>query len=68
MINESGNKWIPSPGYKYISNGTVWTGSIYLGSSDSIDNWHDTNEEPPEPEEDVPDSEALEILLGGGVI
>lgn len=51
MINVSGNKWIPSDGYKYISNGTVWTDSILLGNSDSIENWHDTNEEPPDPEE-----------------
>ena len=51
MINVSGNKWIPSDGYKYISNGTVWTDSIYLGNRDSIDSWHDTNEEPPDPAE-----------------
>lgn len=51
MINVSGNKWIPSDGYKYISNGTVWTDSILLGNNDNIDNWHDTNEEPPDPAE-----------------
>ena len=65
MINVSGNKWVPSPGYVYISNGKVWTDSIFLGASDDIANWHDTNEEPPEPEEEVDDAEALQILLGG---
>lgn len=64
MINVSGNKWIPSEGYKYLTNGSVYTDSIYLGSTDSISNWHDTNDEPPEPEDDVPDEEALSILLG----
>lgn len=58
MINDYGNHWIPSPGYKYLSNGKVWTDSIFLGRTDSIENWHDTNEEPPEPEdEDVPEEE-----------
>ena len=65
MINPYGNYWKPSPGYSYISNGEIWTDSIYLGKTDKINNWHDTNEEPPEPEEDISDAEALEILLGG---
>lgn len=67
MRNIGGNQWIPSDGYNYISNGRIWTDSIYLGRNDSVENWHDTNEEPSEPEEDVSDSEALEILLGGAV-
>ena len=46
MKNVEGNKWIPDDGFKYISNGSVWTDSIYLGKTDSIENWHDTNEEP----------------------
>lgn len=49
MINPHGNYWIPSPGYKYISDGDVWTDGMYLGTSDNIVNWHDTNDEPPEP-------------------
>ena len=65
MINISGNNWIPSEGYKYISNGSVWADSIVLGAKDSIDNWHDTNDEPPAPEEDIEPEEALSILLGG---
>ena len=47
MINVSGNHWIPSDGFKYISNGTAWSDGIYLGRTDSISNWHDTNDEPP---------------------
>ena len=65
MINVHDNYWIPSDGFKYITNGEIHTDSIYLGAKDSIDNWHDTNDEPPEPEEDIPDDEALNILLGG---
>ncbi len=65
MRNIEGNKWIPSDGFKYISNGETWAESINIGQSDNIANWHDTNEEPPEPEEEVDDAEALQILLGG---
>ena len=52
MINVYGNYYIPSDGYKYLSNTHVWTKSIYLGRTDSIENWHDTNEEPPEESEE----------------
>lgn len=65
MRNVQGNLWIPDEGYKYITNGEVYTDSIYLGKNDSIDNWHDTNDEPPEPEDELTDEETLEILLGG---
>lgn len=65
MINVHDNHWIPGDGYKYITNGEVYTDSIYLGAKDSINNWHDTNDEPPEPEDELTDEEALEILLGG---
>ena len=47
MINVRGNEWIPSQGYKYLSNGEIWTDSIYLGRTGRIEDWHDTNEEPP---------------------
>ena len=62
MINVEGNKYIPSEEFKYLTNGTVTTGRIYLGRADSVDNWHDTNEDP----EDVPiiadKAEAYDIL------
>lgn len=64
MINVEGNKWIPNDGFKYITNGDVYTDYILLGSGDSIENWHDTNDEPPVPEEDIEPEEALAILLG----
>lgn len=51
MINLKDNEWIPSAGFKYITNGIVYTDMIYLGSDDSIDKWNDTNNEPPEPDE-----------------
>lgn len=53
MINTHENVWIPSPDYKYLSNGEVWTDSIMLGRTDSINHWHDTNEEPPEVEDEA---------------
>lgn len=65
MKNISGNKWVPDDGYKYISNGTVWTDSIFLGAKDDIANWHDTNEEPIEPEEEPAVDEVLNISQGG---
>lgn len=68
MRNVKGNLWIPGEGYKYLTNGVVYTDSIYLGARDSIDNWRDTNDEPPEPvdEPSIEDkAEAFDILLGG---
>ena len=68
MKNPHGNYWVPDEGYKYLTNGEVYTDSIYLGARDSIDNWRDTNDEPPEPEEEptVEDkAEAYDILMGG---
>jgi len=64
MINVSGNKWIPSEGFAFISNGEVCSDSIFLGKDDNIENWYDTNEEPV-PEEYITDEQALSILLGG---
>lgn len=40
----------PETGYKYICNDEVWSTLVLLGISDSVENWHDTNEDPPEPE------------------
>lgn len=62
MINVHDNYWIPSEGYKYITNGEIFSNGIYLGINDSPDNWHDTNEEP-ESEGDA--EEILDIILGG---
>lgn len=46
MRNVKDNLWVPDEGYKYITNGSIYTDSIYLGKADSIENWHDTNDEP----------------------
>lgn len=70
MINTHDNVWVPSDGYKYISNGSCYSDMIRLGTKDNIANWHDTNDEPPElpkPEEEptVEDkAEAYDILTG----
>ena len=67
LINDYDNHWIPAPGYQYVSDGVVWTDSIYLGTMDSIERWHGTNDEPPEPEDEptVEDkAEAFVILMG----
>lgn len=62
MINVRDNYWIPSEGYKYITNGEVFSDGVYLGIYDSPDNWHDTNDEL-EPEANT--EEILDIILGG---
>lgn len=67
MKNPYGNYWIPDDGYKYISNDQTWTDGLYLGRMDNIGNWHDTNDEPPEPGDvyTVEDkAEAYDILMG----
>jgi len=67
MRNVSGNYWVPDDGYKYVTNGSVYSDGIYLGKGDSIENWHDTNDEPPESEDEptVEDkAEAYDILTG----
>ncbi len=66
MINVSGNLWIPSEGYQYLTDGTTWTDSIYLGKGHDINRWHDTNDETPEVLREIGAEEALDILLGGG--
>ena len=62
----------PDDGYKYITNGEIWSDLVYLGKSDSIENWHDTNEEPPiepesEPEEEATEEDYIEALNEMGV-
>ena len=69
MINPHDNYYEPSPGYKYVTNGDVYSTGIYLGTADSIENWHDTNDEPPEPAPYDPTAgadyiQAAKILLG----
>lgn len=67
LINDFANHWIPVPGYAWVSDGEIWTTDIYLGASDSIERWHGTNEEPPEPDDNptVEDkAEAYDILMG----
>lgn len=67
LVNDFGNHWIPAPGYAWVSDGEIWTTGIYLGVHDSIERWHGTNDDPPEPvpEDEISDSEALNIILGG---
>ena len=53
LVNDYDNHWIPMFGYKWVSDGIIWTDGIYLGKSDSIDRWYGTNEEPPEISEET---------------
>jgi hypothetical protein len=61
----------PSEGYKYITNGEIWTDFLYLGKNDKVENWHDTNEEPPEepeePEEPATEQDYINALDELGV-
>lgn len=47
----------PEDGFKYITNDEVWSTMVFLGKNDNVDNWHDTNEEPPEPPQPEPEDE-----------
>ena len=69
MKNLHGNVWVPGAGYKYITNGEIYTDIIYLGNKADINDWRDTTEEPPEPGTDDPIDDAdyikaAKILLG----
>ena len=69
MINIEKNHWVPSEGYKYITNGEIYTDGIFLGRFDNISNWHDTNDEPPEAIEEPEITEAdkasaFDIIMG----
>lgn len=44
----------PDDGYKYVTNGTSYSTSAILGASAKESDWHDTNDEPPSPEDDPP--------------
>lgn len=67
MINVHDNYWEPSPGYKYLSNGDVYSTGIYLGKFDSPDNWHDTNDEPPGEADDAAPEDYEDALKKLGV-
>lgn len=67
MKHLGNNVYVPDDGYKYIAKGDMFCTQIKLGKADSIDNWHDTNDEPPESEDEptVEDkAEAYDILMG----
>lgn len=46
---------------KALQKGDIIATTVYLGVNDSADNWLEIDE----PEEEIPDSEALEIITGG---
>lgn len=54
----------PEDGYKYITNGEVWSTQVTLAEGASVDAWHDTNDEPPEePVEEEATAEDYEAAL-----
>ena len=46
-----GRNLYPGEGFKYITNGTFFSDWTILGKTDTPENWHDTNDEPPVPPE-----------------
>ena len=46
---------------KILQKGDVYATIVHLGVNDSADNWLEIDE----PEEEISDSEALEIITGG---
>lgn len=57
----------PSEGFKYVTDGTVYSDCVYLGKNANAGDWQDTNDEPPVPDEDIDDTEALSIIEGATV-
>lgn len=62
-----GNRLTPSDGFKYITNGSIYSTLVYLGKFDSADNWHDTNDEPPVELEEATTEDYEEALRRFGV-
>lgn len=59
-----GKYWVPSDGYKYITDGKMWASMVKLPDDSLIARWHDTNDEPLEDESNVSNEEALGIITG----
>ena len=59
----NGNQLIADDG-KALQKGDTIAKIVYLGINDSADNWLEIDE----PEEEISDSEALEIITGGADI
>ena len=59
----NGNQLIADDG-KALKKGDTIAKIVYLGINDSADNWLEIDE----PEEEISDSEALEIITGGADI
>ena len=59
----NGNQLIADDG-KVLKKGDVIAVTVYLGVNDSADNWLEIDE----PEEEITDSEALNIITGGADI
>lgn len=56
----------PDDGYKYVTDGTTFSESVTLGKNASEELWRDTNDDPPEPEDEVTAEEIkaeLEAIL-----
>ena len=59
----NGNQLIADDG-KVLQKGDVIAATVYLGVNDSAENWTEIDA----PEEQITDSEALEIITGGADI
>ena len=59
----NGNQLIADDG-KALKKGDVVAAIVYLGVNDSAENWVEIDK----PEEEISDSEALEIITGGADI
>lgn len=69
MKHLGNNVYVPDDGYKYICKNDLFATQIKLGKNDDISNWHDTNDEPPEPQDEPSaedKAEAYDILIGAG--
>lgn len=44
----------PEEGYKYVTNGEAYSEMVTIGKNANESDWHDTNDDPPSPEDDPP--------------
>lgn len=68
MKIETGKFTILTPAEgKYLTNGETYSTKVYLGKEASPDDWWEVDEIPEEAaDEELTDSEALDIIVNGG--
>lgn len=66
-MRKIGKYWVPSEGFRYITDGETWATMIKLPDDSYAARWHDTNEEPDD-DPDLSAEEALNVITGGEAV